>query len=66
MEIIFQLKDLVFLGVLLIGVWFSYRVGYKSGLSEGIDETLAMIEERGFIKIIELDDGEVHIIGNER
>ena len=31
----------------------------------GIDGTLAMIEDKGFIKVVELSDGEIQIIRNE-
>ncbi len=65
MEIILQVKDLLFLGLLALAVYLSYRQGAKAGLQMGIDGTLAMIEDKGFIKVIELSDGEVHIIRNE-
>lgn len=66
MEIILQVKDLLFLGLLGLAVYLSYRQGAKAGLQMGIDGTLAMIEDKGFIKVIELSDGEVHIIRNEQ
>lgn len=65
MELIIQLKDLLFLVLLGVSVYISYRQGTKAGIEAGINGTLQMIEDRGFIKVIELEDGEVHILRNE-
>jgi|TARA_X000000950_G_scaffold288701_1_gene406864 hypothetical protein len=65
MEIAIQLKDILFLVFLVLAVYISYRQGAKAGLEMGIDGTLAMIEDKGFIKVVELSDGEIQIIRNE-
>ena len=65
MELVIQLKDIVCSCFVVAAAYFSYRQGAQHGLEQGIDGTLKMIEDKGFIKVIELEDGEIHILRNE-
>lgn len=42
-------------------VYFNHRSGYRQGILDGIDSSLAMLEQQKLIRIVELEDGNFSI-----
>lgn len=62
---LFYLKDFIFLAILGVCAWFSFRKGWKSGVEAGLDygmeEALEYLEGLGYIKLEELPNGEIKV-----
>jgi hypothetical protein len=62
---LFYIKDILFVILLGVCAWFSYRKGWKSGIEEGIEagmeESFEYLESLGYIRIEELSDGNIKI-----
>ena len=56
-----EAKDFIFAAFIGLSAWFSYKLGWKSGLSDGIDKSLFYLSDQGFIELEELPDGELKI-----
>lgn len=64
MELIY-LKDLIVLGFVVVAVWFSHRKGWKTGLEDGVEESLLYLEDKGFIRLVRLEDGDYEIYSKD-
>ena len=56
-----EAKDFIFAAFIGLSAWSSYKVGWKSGLSDGVDKSLFYLSDQGFIELEELPDGELRI-----
>jgi hypothetical protein len=46
----------------ILNSYFSYKWGFKSGLTEGVDGCLCTLESEGIIELEITEDGEENII----
>jgi hypothetical protein len=46
--------------------WFSWRSGHKAGLTDGMDITLQLLQDQGFIEVVDRADGDQEILPPKR
>jgi hypothetical protein len=48
--------QIIFLGVVFLSAYFSFKTGYESGSRDGVDAILGSLEAQGIIKIEESEE----------
>ena len=54
--------EFIFLGVIFVCAYFSYRAGESSGRMVAIEATLRALESMGYIRTVEDEDGNIEVL----
>jgi len=54
--------ELLFFGSMMICAYFSYRAGQKYGQDIAVEATLKALEDLGYIRTVEDDEGNIEVL----
>lgn len=54
--------EFLFFGAIIICAYFSYRAGQKYGMDVAVDATLKALENLGYIRTVEDEDGNIEVL----
>ena len=54
--------EFLFFGAMMICAYFSYRAGQKYGMDVAVDATLKALENLGYIRTVEDEDGNIEVL----
>ena len=54
--------EFLFFGAMMICAYFSYRAGQKYGQDVAVEATLKALEDLGYIRTVEDDEGNIEVL----
>ena len=54
--------ELLFFGSMMICAYFSYKAGQKYGMDVAVNATLKALENLGYIRTVEDEDGNIEVL----
>lgn len=56
---LFEFKDVLYMSVLVLACWYSYKKGFMEGLENGVDKSLLFLNKKGYITLTRDANGEI-------